>query len=92
MPVTVIQSAQVLQAGNGGEVLGEVVERPVVLVPVRLAEGLDAQAVLRVHEKVAPHVVKHDRIFRCVVVAELAPDDAQWLDLCERITVRDFRD
>ena len=81
MPVVVVQPTQVLQSGDLLQVLREVVERPVVLVLVGLPKGLDAQPVLRVHQKVPPNVVEHDGVLRRVELAELAPDDAQWFDL-----------
>ena len=67
----VLESGEIVESADLLEIDGQLAKLVVlVAVGVRVLEGLDAQAVLRIHEEVPLEIVEHDRVLGRVV-----PDD-----------------
>lgn len=73
-----IQLVEVITVfGDVLEVRGQLQKLLILIaIQVTLTEGLDAQAALRIHQKIAPNVVEHNGVARTVLL-ELAPDNKQ---------------
>lgn len=82
LPLFVIQLVKVVTIfGDVLEVRGQLQKLLILFsIQVTLTERLDAQAALRIHQKIASNVIEHNGVARTVLF-ELAPDNKQRLHL-----------
>ena len=50
-------------------------------IEMGVAEWADAQAVLRIQQKISSNIVKHNGVFAMEELVEFSPNNSQWLDL-----------
>mmetsp|Transcript_14455 Transcript_14455/g.31327 ORF Transcript_14455/g.31327 Transcript_14455/m.31327 type:complete len:202 (+) Transcript_14455:819-1424(+) len=88
LPLAVVEVADLVEAPNDHEVLGQVVQLA-VRGPVRVGTLVrpDDKARLLVEDEVAPQVIKHDGVV-LVVLGELGPNEGQGLAVKHAVLLR----